>query len=818
MNFLDLSAASEEERRLIREILSDTSIVNIAEPKQANDSIIQRNHSSSSSSNNSNSKTDNNTFNTTSGGSGPAPHKHRSINSNSHNSLNSNISINSSSNGSNSSNNNNTNINTTTTTNHYSANHMNNTQRNYNTNKHSNDRLRSGSEALAGNHINNINIASGNDEGIVNNSSSVGVPMSQTNNLDQHHANTMPLNNVYSHHHHHQHHPHQHHHHHNHHHTALAHHNMHHQVPTQVLSTAKHQLDPKNGAHKNQTLYTTQDTSMQTTMQHATATTTTDTTADTHPGAQATTVPPTQAQMPPIQGDMNSVIGMDMTSSQPPGYAIPPHVTAFGPPPHRVYGGPPIFQPNYYFIPTHPYSPYMPYVALGPPNNVVPTRQQVPPQTNQPPSTTSATMSSLPRNSHQSHQHNENSHTVTSTNTKTNNTATNHHIITQQQQNIQAASVPINNEPTGGEEMVRLAPYVGPDTDHTSLNVQDQSFKTSKTPSEQPKHTLPDKIDNKDCAVSQLDIQVSSASTNINGGEEMVKLSSDEGFETQSSLDVSKQSNESSIPLSDQIKVSPEQGGKSSKERAQRVSISGIKSDTNSGHKDNSGSNNNHSSEEPQRSDRGAWSSAASKSWASLFKPGSNTLLTNGETDHNISGSENSDEENKIQRSSNSTKLETMLSVGSVSSTSKEQRSQEAAKRALDKMAPRLAQKITSINLKHSLPFLKPRGFINKGNGCYINATLQALIACPPFYNLMKEIGVFRRENSCTPILDSFAELFLNFPPLDTNKKNKQSATQEQQKMNINYLQAEPIEPKCIYNVLGEIKSECLKGKFLFLH
>ena len=61
--------------------------------------------------------------------------------------------------------------------------------------------------------------------------------------------------------------------------------------------------------------------------------------------------------------------------------------------------------------------------------------------------------------------------------------------------------------------------------------------------------------------------------------------------------------------------------------------------------------------------------------------------------------------------------------------------------------------------LKHSAPALQPRGIKNKSNWCYVNAvnpfslfflinkifiwdsifkTLQALLACPPFYNFIR--------------------------------------------------------------------------------
>lgn len=275
-----------------------------------------------------------------------------------------------------------------------------------------------------------------------------------------------------------------------------------------------------------------------------------------------------------------------------------------------------------------------------------------------------------------------------------------------------------------------------------------------------------------------------------------IKFSSDEGFDSQSSLDISKQSHESSLQTNE---------------------LSRSLRDTNDRNDDKS-LVNSVNSVAPNDPEKSAWSAASSKSWADLFKRGGgaspNQLSSMDHHEQSISSVENSDEDGK-SRTSTVQMAGHVTNAGTSTSTSKEQRSQDIAKCALDKMAPKLAHKVNSINLKHSLPFLKPRGFVNKGNGCYINATLQALIACPPFYNLMKEIGDmrgFRRENSCTPILDSFADLFSSFPPLESNKKNKQDSGQAQ-KLNISYLQAEPIEPKCIYNVLGQIKSECLKGK-----
>ena len=49
-----------------------------------------------------------------------------------------------------------------------------------------------------------------------------------------------------------------------------------------------------------------------------------------------------------------------------------------------------------------------------------------------------------------------------------------------------------------------------------------------------------------------------------------------------------------------------------------------------------------------------------------------------------------------------------------------------------------MAKFLTEYNLTHRSNMIKPRGLSNRSNWCFVNAILQALVACPPFYNLMK--------------------------------------------------------------------------------
>ena len=514
-----------------------------------------------------------------------------------------------------------------------------------------------------------------------------------------------------------------------------------------------------------------------------------------------------------LAGDINqSVVGMDMSGSQHAGYPLshPPsaHVPAtYGPPPpHHMYGGPPIFQ---YTMPI-PYTNIVygnmsPYPVIIAPNSVVPPRQQVPPQSGQPPNISISTSSHSRSHSHHPRQNKMKEQLIKPNLQQQNQNATSnmHH---QNHFNQLGNTLDINS--TVIDKLNE-----GQENDYKSINSSNHLY-NENVPSVEAVSDADDVTKSKPVEQQRNDAVKLENGINMTSNEdEVVKVSSDEGFDTQtSSLDVSKQSQDSSlVPITERSKTSSlkvecnstlvEQPALESSESSKAGKISTA------------------NSSDEKTSQQGVWGSASSKSWASLFKGDGSAINTslNGEIDQNNQEINTSDED--TTRNSHNKKLSSSENrsapVSSRAVTSKEQRSQDAARRALDKMAPRLAQKINSITLKHSLPLLRPRGFINKGNGCYINSTLQALIACPPFYNLMKEIGdlkCLRRENSCTPIMDSFAELFLNFPPLDAGKKSKQFNSSDP-RIQMSSLQAEPLEPKCIYDVLGQIKSECLRGK-----
>ncbi|KAI8900329.1 hypothetical protein BC833DRAFT_582371 [Globomyces pollinis-pini] len=70
-----------------------------------------------------------------------------------------------------------------------------------------------------------------------------------------------------------------------------------------------------------------------------------------------------------------------------------------------------------------------------------------------------------------------------------------------------------------------------------------------------------------------------------------------------------------------------------------------------------------------------------------------------------------------------------------------------------------------SISLKNKGPLIIPRGLINNGNMCFMNAILQPLIHCPPFYVFFLELSKHTTHNftSKTPILDAMIDFTKQF-------------------------------------------------------
>ncbi|CAF4637222.1 unnamed protein product, partial [Rotaria sp. Silwood1] len=68
---------------------------------------------------------------------------------------------------------------------------------------------------------------------------------------------------------------------------------------------------------------------------------------------------------------------------------------------------------------------------------------------------------------------------------------------------------------------------------------------------------------------------------------------------------------------------------------------------------------------------------------------------------------------------------------------------------------------------------IKPRGLLNKSNYCYVNATLQALLACPAFFNVMKYIPLNEdTSNHNVPCIRALHSFVNQFEKMDRSKSN----------------------------------------------
>ena len=95
-----------------------------------------------------------------------------------------------------------------------------------------------------------------------------------------------------------------------------------------------------------------------------------------------------------------------------------------------------------------------------------------------------------------------------------------------------------------------------------------------------------------------------------------------------------------------------------------------------------------------------------------------------------------------------------------------------------------MAKFLQDYNLTHRSNMIKPRGLSNRSNWCFVNAILQALVACPPFYNLMKAMPLeILKKASMTKITKVVQEFFAEFAPLDhfpkLNRRDKSKKNED---------------------------------------
>lgn len=113
----------------------------------------------------------------------------------------------------------------------------------------------------------------------------------------------------------------------------------------------------------------------------------------------------------------------------------------------------------------------------------------------------------------------------------------------------------------------------------------------------------------------------------------------------------------------------------------------------------------------------------------------------------------------------------------------------------------------------HRSAQIQPRGLTNRGNWCYVNATLQALLACPPFYHLIKLLPPLHNmftDDKSVAVMRSMVEFVSNFSEKPIKSFEKQS---ENAKGNIRQeiKCGSPFEPVQVYKMLQAIDYQAFK-------
>ncbi|KAB0792459.1 hypothetical protein PPYR_14418 [Photinus pyralis] len=125
----------------------------------------------------------------------------------------------------------------------------------------------------------------------------------------------------------------------------------------------------------------------------------------------------------------------------------------------------------------------------------------------------------------------------------------------------------------------------------------------------------------------------------------------------------------------------------------------------------------------------------------------------------------------------------------------------------------RMGEFLSSFAADSRIISLQPRGLINRSNYCYINSILQAILACPPVYNLLvglsESTSPSTEKKRITPTIDSMTKFVREFNHLPAGMRVGRRLDKNQKKEHSILINCDtPFEPFWFHKLLSGVRSD----------
>ncbi|KAK1127021.1 hypothetical protein K0M31_004635 [Melipona bicolor] len=220
-------------------------------------------------------------------------------------------------------------------------------------------------------------------------------------------------------------------------------------------------------------------------------------------------------------------------------------------------------------------------------------------------------------------------------------------------------------------------------------------------------------------------------------------------------------------------------------------------------------------------------------SWANILKKGSTETQSNSSTykptarinplsvrENSVTSKESSQSIEKNQPNSTTVFTNENISsnMQSIINESKKPQRETLKNHFNDPIAFRMGEFLLSYQMDKQTVSLLPRGLTNRSNYCYINSILQALLACPPFYNLLMALPHSKNSNnsknsnkmrSSTPLIDSMIKFVHEFTPLSDGARlaRKERANKRGEDTIVDIQCGVAFEPFYVYTMLKNMSA-----------